>query len=128
MALEPAFSADVFRKAASRQDVPPRLARAADAVLDGKFTWEDVAAGTCDHPLALALFAPKAKKALWPALAAIETELAAAEEEPEPEEEPGPPPPPRPRRAPVADDDFSELTYLEDLAEPPGHPSWPHRP
>ncbi|GAB3736651.1 hypothetical protein GCM10027598_63800 [Amycolatopsis oliviviridis] len=124
MALEPAFSADVFRAAASRQDVPPRLARAADAVLEGKFTWEDVAAGTCEHPLALALFTPKAKKTLWPALTAVETELATAE----PGEEPAPPPPPpRARRAPVADDDFSDVTYLEDLAEPPSHPGWPRR-
>ncbi|MEV6907813.1 hypothetical protein [Amycolatopsis sp. NPDC051071] len=123
MALEPTFSAEVFREAASRPDMPPRLARAADAVLEGKFTWEDVAAGTCDHPLALALFAPKAKKTLWPALTTIETELAAGEE---PEETP-PPPPARPRRAPVADEDFSEITYLEDLAEQPGHPNWPGR-
>jgi hypothetical protein len=124
MALEPSFSAEVFRKAASLPEVPPRLARAADAVLEGKFTWEDVAAGTCEHPLALALFAPKAKKTLWPALATIETELAS---EAEPEEAP-PPLPPRPRRAAVSDEDFSEISYLEDLAEPPGHPSWPRRP
>ncbi len=122
MALEPTFSAEVFRKAASRPDAPPRLARAADAVLEGKFTWEDVAAGTCEHPLALALFAPKAKKTLWPALAEIESGLATEEV---PEE--SPPPPPRPRRTPVSDEDFSEITYLEDLAEPPGHPNWPGR-
>ncbi|WP_410651460.1 hypothetical protein [Amycolatopsis sp. cmx-4-54] len=121
MALEPAFSAEVFRRSAARTDISPRLARAADAVREGKFTWEDVAAGTCEHPLALALFAPKAKEKLWPALAVVEAELA-DEQEHEP-----PPPPPRPRRPPVADQDFSEITYLEDLAEPPGHPSWPRR-
>ncbi|WP_181775404.1 hypothetical protein [Amycolatopsis pittospori] len=121
MALEPTFTAEVFQKAASLPEVPPRLARAADAVRDGKFTWEDVAAGSCEHPLALALFAPKAKETLWPTLIAVQTELASGGE-------PEPAPPPRPRRAAVSDDDFSEITYLEDLAEPPGHPSWPGRP
>ncbi|KZB79267.1 hypothetical protein [Amycolatopsis regifaucium] len=122
MALEPSFSAEVFRRAAARPDCSPRLSRAADAVREGKFTWEDVAAGTCEHPLALALFAPQAKEKVWPVLAAIEAELA-DEQLPE-----APPPPPRPRRTPVADEDFSDVTYLEDLAEPPSHPAWPRRP
>ncbi|MFI6301367.1 hypothetical protein ACIBCH_05835 [Amycolatopsis thailandensis] len=113
------FTAEVFRLAAERPGASPRLTRAAGCVRDGKFSWEEVAAGTCEHPLALALFAPKAQEKLWPQLAEIAAELEAA---PEPVAAPR-----RARKAPVTDDDFSEHTYLEDLAEPNPHPAWPQR-
>ncbi|MEU3623451.1 hypothetical protein BS329_28830 [Amycolatopsis coloradensis] len=113
------FTAEVYRRAAARPDAPPRLTRAADCVLDGKFSWEEVAAGTCPHPLAQALFTPKAQEKLWPLLAEV---AAAAEPAPAPAE------PRRARKPPPADDDFSGFTYLEDLAEPHRHPAWPPRP
>ncbi|MFJ8910327.1 hypothetical protein [Amycolatopsis sp. NPDC102389] len=112
------FTAEVFRRAAERPEVPPRLARAATCVRDGKFSWEEVATGNCEHPLAQALFAPRAQEKLWPLLAEVAAEL---------ESEPPPPEPRRARRAPATDDDFSEYTYLEDLAEPNTRPSWPQR-
>jgi hypothetical protein len=109
---EPEFSAEVFERAAARPEASPRLTRAAGAVADGKFSWEDVASGTCEHPLALALFSPAAKETVWPLLVEVAAEPAPA----------------RPRRAPVDDDeDYSEFTYLEQLDEPPTHPQWPHR-
>jgi len=117
------FTAEVFRVAAERPGASPRLTRAAGCVRDGKFSWEDVASGTCEHPLAQALFAPKAQEKLWPQLAEIAAELESV-----PEAAPAPAaPPPRARKAPAADDDFSEHTYLEDLAEPNSHPAWPQR-
>ncbi len=110
------FTAEVFRLAAARPDASPRLTRAADCVKKGTFTWEEVAAGTATHPLALALSTPRAKEKVWPQL----TEVAASLQ---------PEPAPAKRRRPIpahpADDDFSGFTYLEDLAEPPRHPSWP---
>ncbi|MBB5854732.1 hypothetical protein HDA45_004819 [Amycolatopsis umgeniensis] len=113
------FTAEVYRRAAARPDAPPRLARAADCVLEGKFSWEEVAAGTCPHPLAQALFTPKAQEKLWPLLAEVAAEPAQA---------PPPAAPARAVKAPPTDDDFSEFTYLEDLAEPNSHPAWPQRP
>ncbi|AUI64950.1 hypothetical protein [Amycolatopsis sp. BJA-103] len=113
------FTAEVFGRAAARPDVPPRLARAADCVREGKFSWEEVASGNCEHPLAQALFAPRAQEKLWPLLAEVAAELESA---------PAPAAPPRrARRAPATDDDFSEHTYLEDLAEPNTHPAWPQK-
>ncbi|EME60432.1 hypothetical protein [Amycolatopsis decaplanina] len=113
------FTAEVFRRAAERPEVPPRLARAADCVRDGKFSWEEVATGNCEHPLAQALFAPRAQEKLWPLLAEVAVELESAPTQAEPR---------RARKAPSTDDDFSEYTYLEDLAEPNTHPAWPQRP
>ncbi|HET6291301.1 MAG TPA: hypothetical protein VFG15_31735 [Amycolatopsis sp.] len=112
------FTAEVFRRAAERPDVPPRLARAADCVRDGKFSWEEVAAGNCEHPIAQALFVPRAQEKLWPLLAEVAAGLEA---------EPAPAAPRRARRAPTTDDDFSEYTYLEDLAEPNRHRAWPRK-
>ncbi|OXM53963.1 hypothetical protein [Amycolatopsis alba] len=113
------FTAEVFRLAAERPDASPRLTRAANCVREGKFSWDEVAAGTCEHPLAQALFAPKAQEKLWPQLAEVAASLESA---PEPAAAPR-----RARRAPATDDDFSEHTYLEDLAEPNSHPAWPQR-
>ncbi|RZQ65734.1 hypothetical protein [Amycolatopsis suaedae] len=113
--FEPVFSAEVFRVAAGRPDVPPRLALAADAVREGKFTWEDVAAGTCTHPIAASLFTAKARQSLWPVLERIEAELDGP---------PEPQPEPRPRRLPVPDEDFSEHTYLHDAMDPPKRNTW----
>ncbi|MEV7550863.1 hypothetical protein AB0N89_14670 [Amycolatopsis sp. NPDC089917] len=113
------FTAEVFRLAAERPGASPRLTRAAGCVRDGKFSWEEVATGACEHPLAQALFAPKAQEKLWPQLAEIAAELEAA---PEPVAAPR-----RARKAPVTDDDFSDHTYLEDLVEPESHPAWPQR-
>ncbi|WP_414935987.1 hypothetical protein [Amycolatopsis sp. cmx-11-51] len=113
------FTAEVYRRAAARPDAPPRLTRAADCVQDGKFSWEEVAAGTCPHPLAQALFTPKAQEKLWPLLAEVAADVKPA---------PAPAEPPRARKAAPTDDDFSEYTYLEDLAAPTSHPAWPQRP
>ncbi|ANN22310.1 hypothetical protein SD37_38195 [Amycolatopsis orientalis] len=115
------FTAEVFARAAARPDAPPRLSRAADCVLEGKFSWAEVAAGTCTHPLAQALFTPKAQEKLWPLLAEVAADLKPAPAEPKKRA--------RASEAPPADDeDFSQLTYLEDLAEPSRHPAWPSRP
>lgn len=100
------FSADVLRRAAEHPHAPRRLQRVADAVRDGKFTWDEVATGQSAHPLAATLLTPKARETLWPLL-----DQVAAEPEPEPE---------RPVR-PVADeDDYEEFGYLEDVDEPQG--------
>ncbi|GAA4661202.1 hypothetical protein [Amycolatopsis dongchuanensis] len=94
--------ADILRAAALRPHAPPRLLRAADAVLDGKFTWEEVASGQCAHPFARSLFTPKAQETVWPLLQQVADELT-------------PPPELRVRRPPPADDDedddFSFRTY-----------------
>jgi hypothetical protein len=92
------LSADVLRRAATHPHAPQRLLRVADGVLDGKFTWEDVASGRCPHPLAGTLLTPRARETLWPLLDRVATELA-AENAPEPEE------PPAPRRRRIDDDD-----------------------
>jgi hypothetical protein len=95
------LSAEVLREAAQRPHAPPRLLRAADAVLDGRFTWDDVAGGRCEHPFAQSLFTPRAEETLWPYLREVADELAE----------------PRDRRAetePAAEDDeedFSLRTY-----------------
>jgi hypothetical protein len=123
--MGPAFSAEVFRRAAAHPDAPPALVRAADAALDGKFSWAEVAAGTCEDPLVLALFSPKTLLVMLPILAEVEAELAEPEPEPDPEPAEEPEPPPRKRRAPVEDDDYSEFTYLQQLDEPAEHPLWP---
>jgi len=70
------LSADVLREAAQRPHAPPRLLRASDAVLDGKFTWDDVAGGRCEHPFARSLFTPKAEETVWPFLQEVADEAA----------------------------------------------------
>jgi hypothetical protein len=75
------MSAEVLRRAALRPDAPPRLLRAADAVLDGKFSWAEVASGHCAHPIALALFTPKAHETLWPLLRGVADEIDSADVE-----------------------------------------------
>lgn len=62
------MTAEVLRRAAADRNAPPRLLRAADAVLEGKFTWEEAANYQSPHPLAQALFTPKARETLWPML------------------------------------------------------------
>lgn len=69
------LSAEVLRRAAERPHAPPRLLRAADAVREGEFTWEDVASGQCEHPFARSLATPKAKETLWPFLDEVAEEL-----------------------------------------------------
>lgn len=95
-------SVEAFRRAAANPSAPARLLRAADAVLDGKFTWEEAVNGQSDHPLAQALFTPKAKRTLWPLL---------TEPEPEPERRP------RAKRPdagdPDEDEDFSLRSYRD---------------
>lgn len=58
--------AAALRKAATHPRAPRRLQRAADAVLDGKFSWEDVVQGTCTHPYAMSLFTRGAEREMWP--------------------------------------------------------------
>jgi hypothetical protein len=94
----PALRSDVLREAALRPHAPPRLLRAADAVLDGKFTWEDVASGRCEHPFARSLFTPKAEETVWPFLREVADDLA-------------PPPEPRARRPRSADDDEEDFSF-----------------
>jgi hypothetical protein len=91
------LSAEVLRTAAQRPNPPPRLARAADAVLEGKFSWEDVAGGRCEHPFARSLYTPKAERTLGPFLRAVATELQQ---------------PPVERGSVPDEDDFSLHTYL----------------
>jgi hypothetical protein len=69
------LSAKVLREAAERPQAPPRLRRAADAVLEGKFSWEDAASGLCEHPFARSLFTPQAQETLWPFLQEVADEL-----------------------------------------------------
>jgi hypothetical protein len=98
------LSAEVLRKAAERPHAPHRLLRAADAVLDGKFTWEDVADGRCEHPFARSLFTPKAHETMWPLLREVADELQK-------------PPARAPVRPHVSDDEEEDLslrTYRED--------------
>lgn len=71
------LTAEVLARAARRPDAPPRLLRTADAVLDGKFSWAEVASGQCAHPLAQSLFTPKASVVLRPLLAIVANEVAA---------------------------------------------------
>jgi hypothetical protein len=92
------MSAEVLRRAAARPHASQRLLRVADAVREGKFTWEDIAGGQCTHPLAGTLLTPKARETLWPVLDRVAAELE-AEKAPEPE------PAPAPRRRRVDDDD-----------------------
>jgi hypothetical protein len=102
--IQTPLSAEVLRKAAARPHAPPRLLRAADAVLDGKFTWEEAATGQCAHPFAQSLFTPKAQRTLWPFLDEV-----AHEKPPEPQRQP--------RRDRVPDDDeedFSLRTYRDE--------------
>lgn len=80
--------------------MPPRLARAADAVLEGKFSWEDVAGGRCEHPFARSLCTPKAERTLGPFLREVAAELQQ------------PPDQPVERNDVPDDDDFSLRTYL----------------
>lgn len=75
--MEQLISAEALRRAAQRADAPRRLTRIADAVLEGKFTWEEVAGGQCEHPLALTLFTPKARETVWPLLMEAEAEIGA---------------------------------------------------
>jgi hypothetical protein len=70
------MTAEVLRRAATHPDSPPRLLRAADAVLEGKFTWEDVAGQRSQHPLAQALFTPKAQESLWPMLRGVAEQIS----------------------------------------------------
>jgi uncharacterized protein YukE len=69
------MTAEVLRRAATHPDAPPRLLRAADAVLEGKFTWEDVAGHQSQHPLAQALSTPKAQEKLWPMLRGVAEQI-----------------------------------------------------
>ncbi|HVV14663.1 hypothetical protein [Amycolatopsis sp.] len=80
------FSAEALRRAAGRAGAPRRLTRIADAVLEGKLTWEEVAGGRCEHPLALTLCTPRARETVWPLLAEAEAEIR-AESAPPPREE-----------------------------------------
>lgn len=98
------LSPEVLRRAAAHRDAPARLLRAADAVLEGKFSWQEVADGTTDHPLAAMLRTPRATETLWPLLWQTEAELAAEE-------------PARPEPPPVPDeqeDHYSQATVLRD--------------
>ncbi|TDP91865.1 hypothetical protein [Labedaea rhizosphaerae] len=96
------MSAEVLRRAAARRDAPERLLRVADAVLEGKFTWAEVASGATDHPLAVLLFTPKAHETLWPLLQQVAAELDA------------PPACDQPPGAGEPEDDFSHATVLRD--------------
>lgn len=96
------MSAEVLRRAAKHRDAPERLLRAADAVLEGKFSWEEVASHTTDHPLAALLFTPKAHRALWPLLERTAAELDA------------PPVSDRPSVADELEDHFRHATVLRD--------------
>jgi hypothetical protein len=108
------MSAEVLRAAAGMPHPPARLMRAADAVLEGEFTWEDVASGTCEHPRARALYSPKAKETVWPALCQVADELnarsgTAGEEQPSEDDNQ-----PHPRTLFFDEEDFSTWTYMED--------------
>src|SRR5262245_7844173 len=105
-ALVEPMTADVLRRAAARPDAPPRLIRAADAVMDGQFTWEEAASGKCEHPLARALHSGRARATVWPLLAEVASEPAAR---PPPEDADD-----RPERPRFDGDDFSYRTYLQD--------------
>ena len=97
---EKALSPEVLRRASVRRDAPPRLLRAADAVLEGKFSWEEVADGTADHPLANALHTPRAHATLWPLLQQVADELDR---------------PPEPDPVPDEQEDYySQATVLRD--------------
>lgn len=113
--LREPMSAEVLRIAARSPDAPARLTRAADAVLEGKFSWADVAEGTCRHPRAQALFSPRAKETVWPLLARVAAELNADDAKPGPAEAP-------PTR-PLDDEDFSYRTYLRDWDAGLEHPT-----
>jgi hypothetical protein len=91
--------ADALRRAAAHPAAPRRLQRAADAVLDGRFSWDDVVSGHCAHPYSLSLFTPAAEREMWPRV------LTLIEEGAEPVVEKRPPPP--------EDEDFSAQTYTE---------------
>jgi uncharacterized protein YukE len=69
------MTAEVLRKAAERKDAPPRLLRAADAVREGKFSWEEAAGFQSPHPLAQSLFTPKARETLWPMLREVAKQI-----------------------------------------------------
>lgn len=90
-----------------RRDAPPRLLRAADAVLEGKFSWEEVVEHTADHPVALMLDTPKARDTLWPLLQEVADELAA-------EQQPAPDPVPDEQ-----EDYYSQATVLRDSFDVP---------
>ena len=104
-----AMSADVLREAAQRPYAPPRLLRAADKVVEGAFSWEDVASGRCAHPVARSLFTAKAHETLWPFLREVAGELDAEPAEPVAQDKidgargPGD----------FDDEDFSATTYLQ---------------
>jgi hypothetical protein len=78
---EELMTADLLRRAAEHPDASPRLLAAADAIREGKFTWEDVADGTGQHPLARRLHAPRSVRTLQPLLESIRLQLPAAPEE-----------------------------------------------
>ena len=99
--MTPLMTPDLLRRAASRPDAPKRLTRAADAVRDGKFSWEEVAAGTADHPVARSLLSGKAMGLLIPLLEKVSAET-----------DPVPGPVVSRCGAPVADEDFSDYGHV----------------
>src|SRR5262252_7400927 len=98
------LSAEVLSRAAARRDAPPRLLRAADAVLEGKFSWQEVADGATNHPLAMSLHTPRAHETLWPLLQQVADELGAQDQA-----QPEPPPVPDEQ-----EDYYSQATVLRD--------------
>lgn len=106
---------DALRRAAQLPGAPPRLTNVADGVLEGKFTWAEVASGRCAHPLAQALYTPRAQRLLAPIL----EQLARTPEVPD---DPAPIPGPSPQRRPATDDrDFSDDDNVRhDVFETPG--------
>ena len=102
------ISAEALRRAAQRADALRRLTRIADAVLEGRLTWEEVAGGRCEHPLALTLFTPKARETVWPLLKEAEAEIRA-----------GAAPPPRDEFAVLVEDDeyFAQFRVLRAAFE-----------
>ncbi|GLY70647.1 hypothetical protein [Amycolatopsis taiwanensis] len=85
--MEERLSAEALRRAASRPGAPPRLTRIADAVLEGKLSWEDAVNGQSEHPAALALFTPKARETAWPLVHQAAAEIEAEADGVRPEQD-----------------------------------------
>ncbi|MPZ80470.1 MAG: hypothetical protein GEV28_08770 [Actinophytocola sp.] len=109
---------DALRRAAQLPGAPARLTNVADGVLEGRFTWAEVASGRCSHPLAQALYTPRAQRLLAPIL----EHLVRTREVPEVPADPAPIPGPSPRRRAATDDrDFSDDDNVRhDVFETPG--------
>jgi len=71
------ITAELLQAAARRHDAPERLLKAADAVTEGRITWDELANPNCPDPLAQALHTARARKVLSPVLERAAANLAA---------------------------------------------------